>query len=272
MQSTTKVALIGALAVLILSVCFVSYLTIRERAHNAKIVELKNEIALRDKTIEVQQGVYQKLTIQARDLSKLLDDKDVELTALRKQLKKQGAELLTANTIIASLKKDLESAGHVKPPESTEVATVRKVEFDSGTDFDPFVVSGHTTVNCENPAERNAKLLLQQRTPLKFSVIVSQEKDGTWRTSTSSSSDKFNVDIALAAVNPYLLDEKWYEKISFAAEVGVDTGFGLFAGGGVDVEIGKFDVGPRIGAIVGRDGATAFFGASLAWHPFKKVH
>ena len=269
MQSSTKIALIGASVVLIMAVVFAGYVTMRERAYNAKIVELQNEIALRDKTIEVQRGVYQKLTVQAHDLTKLLDDKDVELSALRNQLKKQGSDLLTANTIIATLKKDLESAGHVKPPEPTE-GVVRKVEFDSGSDFDPFAVSGYTTVNCEKPIERSASLQLQQTTPLKFSIIVSQDKDGTWRTSTSSSSDKFDVNIALAAVNPYLLDEKWYEKISFAVEAGVDTGLGMFAGGGIDVEIGKFDVGPRVGAVIQRDGVAAFFGASFAWHPFKK--
>lgn len=270
MQNGTKIALISMVVAVVVAACFTGYITIREQAHNAEIVKLKNEIALRDKTIEVQQGVYQKLTIQAHDLSKLLDDKDVELTALRKQLKQQGSDLLTANTIIASLKKELESAGNVKPPEPTETAIIRKVEFDSGADFDPFEVSGYTTVNCEKPDERSAQLHMKQRTPLKFSVIVSQDKDGTWRTSTSSSSDKFDVNIALAAVNPYILEEKWYEKLSFVLEAGIGTNPGLLAGGGVDVEIGKFDVGPRVWAVVDR-GASPYFGASIAWHPFKKV-
>ena len=269
MNNTLKVALISAGVALLMAIGFASYITIQNQRHNAEITELKNQIASRDKTIEVQQGVYQKLTIQARDLANLLDDKDVALTALRDQLKKQGADLLTASTIIAQLKKDLESTGHVKPPETTE-GVVRKVEFDSGADFDPFLVSGYTTVNCEKPAERDAKLLLQQLSPLKFSVVVSQDKDGTWRTTTSSSSDKFNVDIGLAAVNPYLLEEKWYEKLSLSVEAGVGTNPGLLAGGGIDLEIGKFDVGPRVWAVVDR-GVSPYFGMSFAWHPFKKV-
>lgn len=269
MWSPIKVILTGAGIALVVALLFAVYVTLNEKQHSAQILELKNEIARRDKTIEIQQGVYQKLTTQARDLTKLLDDKDVELTALRNQLKKQGADLLTANTIIAKLKKDLESVGHVKPPEPTE-GTVRKVEFDSGTDFDPFVVSGHTLVDCDKPTERSAKLLLQQRSPLKFSVVVSQDKDGTWRTTTSSSSDKLEVDIGLAAVNPYLLDEKWYEKFSFALETGVSASPGLLAGGGIDVEVGKFDIGPRVWVVLDR-GISPYFGVSFAWHPFKKV-
>ncbi len=269
MNTTLKSALISAGVALIMAVGFAGYVTFQNHRHDAEITELKNQIASRDKTIEVQQGVYQKLTIQARDLNKLLDDKDVALTALRNQLKKQGADLLTASTVIAQLRKDLESAGHVKPPEAAE-GTVRKVEFDSGTDFDPFLVSGYTTVNCEKPIERDAKLFLRQVSPLKFSVVVSQDKDGTWRTTASSSSDKFNVDIGLAAVNPYLLEEKWYEKLSLAVEVGAGTNPGLLAGGGFDVEIGKFDIGPRVWAVVDR-GVSPYFGVSFAWHPFKKV-
>jgi len=270
MEKSTKVGLISMGVLVLVALCFAGYITLREQAHNEEIVKLKNEIALRDKTIEVQQGVYQKLTIQSHDLAKLLDTKDVELTSLRKQLKTQGSDLLTANTIIATLKKQLESSGNVKPPQPTETATVRKVEFESGSDFEPFAVSGYTTVNCEKPEERSAKLLMKQVAPLKFSVVVSQDKDGTWRTSTTSSSDKFDVNIGLAAVNPFLLEEKWYEKLSFVLEAGVGTNPGLLAGGGVDVEIGKFDVGPRVWAVVDR-GASAYFGASLAWHPFKKV-
>lgn len=268
MNNTLKVALISAGVALLMAIAFAGYITIQNNRHNTEITELKNQIASRDKTIEVQQGVYQKLTIQARDLTKLLDDKDVALTALRDQLKKQGADLLTASTIVAQLRKDLESASHVKPPDVTE-GVVRKVEFDSGTDFDPFLVSGYTTVNCEKPTERDAKLLLKQLSPLKFSVVVSQDKDGTWRTTASSSSDKFNVDIALAAVNPYLLEEKWYEKLSLAVEAGIGTNPGLLVGAGADLEIGKFDVGPRVWAVVDK-GVSPYFGLSFAWHPFKK--
>lgn len=270
MNLTTKIVLIIAGSMLLLALGFAGFMAFRDQQRVAQITELKNQIAERDKTIELQKNVYQKLTLQTKDLTKLLDDKDVELVALREQLKKQGADLLTASTLIAKLKKDLESAGHVEPPLPDEGPTVRTVKFNSGNDFDPFLVSGQTTVNCDNPSERDAKLLLQQKTPLKFSVVVSQDEDGTWRTTASSSSDKFDVDIALAAVNPYILEEKWYEKLSFVVETGVGTNPGLLAGVGADVEIGKFDVGPRVWAVLDH-GASPYFGASLSWHPFKKT-
>lgn len=266
-----KVALAMAGVILLLMIAFVGFTTLRDQQHQARIVELQNQVAQRDKTIEMQNGVFQKLTLQAKDLTKLLDEKDIELTALRDQLKKQGAELLTATTLVVKLKKDLESAGNVKPPLPTEGPGMRTVEFDSGKDFEPFVVTGYTTVNCDKPSERSARLLLSQRTPLKFSVVVSQDKDGTWRSTATSSSDKIGIDIALAAVNPYLLEEKWYERIGFSADLGVAATPGLLGGLGASYEVGKFEVGPKVWFTATPQGINPFFGASLTWHPFKKV-
>jgi len=256
---------------LLVLVAVVGAFTFREHQTNERIVRLQNEIALRDKTIEVQQGVYQKLAIQTNDLRSLLDSKDKELSELQALLKKSGDQLLTANTIIVKLRHDLESKGNgrvTKDPHGNMV----KVDFDTGMDLEPFRVVGQTIADCSvtDPGPTTYGIRLSQIRPLKLNIIVSQTKDGAWRSSATSSEKNFQVDIALGAVNPAVIEEKWYEKLDLTAEVGVGTNPGLLAGGGVNVEIGKFDVGPRAWVVVDH-GASPYFGASLSWHPFRKV-
>ena len=271
MNPSIKIALIIAGTTLALALAFTGYMTWRDHQYSARIIELQNQVAARDKTIEVKDGVYQKLTLQAKDLTDLINNKDAELMSLRDQLKKQGSELLTVNTIVVKLRKDLQDA------KNTTVVVVdpakpgvKQVNIDTEDRFDPFRVTGNASVDCDS---NQGKYLinLDQRSPIKFSVVVSQDKDGTWRSSATSSTKTFDVDIGLAAVNPYLLEEKWYEKLSVAAELGVGTNPGLLAGAGINFEIGKFDIGPRVWAVVDTHSASPYFGVSFAWHPFKKV-
>lgn len=269
-NSPLKIALIVAGAALVVVIGFAGFMTLREHQRAGRIVELQNQVAERDRTIEVQNGVYQKLTLQAKDLSQLLNDKDVKLTSLRNQLNKQGSELLTANTLVVKLRKDLQDS-----KDTTVVIVdsakpgVKQVNIDTQDKFDPFQVLGKVNVDCDS-SQAHYDINLSQRNQIKFSVVVSQDKDGSWRSSATSSSRNFEVDIALAAVNPYILEEKWYEKISLAVELGIGTNPGLLAGAGLDLEIGKFDVGPRVWAVVDH-GASPYFGVSFAWHPFKKI-
>lgn len=266
-----KVALIIAGGALLLALAFAGYMTLRDHQRAAHIVELQNQIASRDKTIEVQQGIYQKLTLQAKDLTKLLSDKDVELMTLRDQLKKQGSELLTANTIVVKLRKDLQDAKNtvVVIPDPAKPG-VKQVNIDTEDRLDPFQITGMTSVDCYTN-QAHYKVGLGQRSPIKFSVVVSQDKDGTWRSSATSSTKVFEVDIALAAVNPYLLEDKWYEKIGMGVDVGVGAAPGFLGGVGISYEIGRFEVGPKAWFTASPQGVYPYFGAQLLWHPFKKI-
>lgn len=271
MNQINKLVLIVAGVAVLLAFAFAGYMTFREHQYSARIVELQNQVAARDKTIEVQEGVFQKLSLQAKDLNKLLDDKDAELMVLRDQLKKQGSELLTANTIVVKLRKDLQDAKNtavvVVDPSKPEV---KRINIDSEDRFDPFQVTGNADLNC-NTNQGSYKINLGQRSPIKFSVVVSQDKDGSWRSSATSSTKLFEVDIGLAAVNPYLFEEKWYEKIGLGVDVGVGTAPGFLGGLGIFYEIGKFEVGPKAWFTATPKGVDPFFGAQLLWHPFKKV-
>lgn len=270
MNISIKTALLMVGGVLLLALGFAGYMTWRDQQHRSEIVALQNKVASQAKTIEVKEGLYQKEALQAKDLSKLLNDKDTELGLLKQQLDDQGAQLLTANTLVVKLKKDLKDAREVVVtiPDPLKPG-VKRAEIDTADRLDPFQIMGHVDVDCDT-GRAGVNVGLAQRSPIKFSVVVSQNKDGTWFSSATSSTDIFDVDIALAAVNPYMLEEKWYEKISLGVELGVGTNPGFLAGIGANIEIGKFDVGPRVWAVLDR-GASAYFGAGLTWHPFKKV-
>jgi len=273
MKISLKQALIIASIVLLSFATFAVVLTLKKNAYDNQIVQLQNEVAKRDKTIEVQQGVYQKLTIQTEDLKGLLNLQDAQVKLLLKQLESQGDQLLTANTLIIKLKKDLQSSGHVHiDPIDPAHPEIVHTKLDSKDDFLPFRVKGEVVTDCgdkQKDMSSQASLTLSQVRPLSLTVAVSQGKDGSWRTTTTSSEKNFQIDVALAGVNPYLLEDKWYEKIGMGVDLGVGTNPGLLAGIGVFYQIGKFEFGPKAWVVVDH-GTSPYFGAQLLWHPFKR--
>lgn len=271
MEIPNKVLKYGCIVLIVVVVGLVLVGAVKKSAYDSRIIELQNTVASRDQTIETQKGVYQKLSIQSRDLRDLLDKRDEQIKALEKQLKKSGDELLTANTLIVKLKKDLESNGSAtQPTPDPQAPGIVRVDFDSKDDFLPFKVAGHTLGDCERKQPPSANLKLSQVRPLKLSVVVSQGSDGSWKTSTTSSEENFGVDIALAAVNPYILEPRWYEKIGIDFELGVGTGPGFLVGTGVSYVFGKFEVGPKAWVVIDGAGVNPYFGAQLVWHPFQR--
>lgn len=270
MQVSFKTVLVTAGVVLLCFLAFAAYHTHSRNQWQAKVVSLQNTVAEKDQTIEVKEGVYQKLAIQERDLKNQLSEKDEEVARLKKQLDATGSQLLAATTLVVKLKHDLEIQGEATQPEPDperpgEVAVL----FSSKNEYDPFRVEGRTLAKCDRSGPPRVFMKMTQINPLRFSVVVSQDKDGTWRTSATSSSANFQVDIALASVNPYMLEPKWYEKIGLGLDLGVGTNPGLLAGLMATYEIGRFQVGPKVWVNLDR-GVSAYFGATLQWHPFKR--
>ncbi len=272
LQTGTKVALVYTGFLLLAGIVAAGAFTLVSNAHKKEILALQNEIAARDVTIETQKGVYQKLAIQSNDLRQLLNQKDVQLSLLKEQLDKEGATLLTANTLIVQLKKKLESSGHVVvDPTDPKYPDVLHMSFSSLEDFSPFVVTGSAMADCslDRPKIDLLSLKMAQARPLKLSVVVSQDKDGKWKTSTTSSEENFQIDIGLSAVNPFMLEPKWYEKIGLHADVGV--GSGVLVGVGASYKIGKFTIGPSVWGTVNWDLAPkGYLGATMGWNPFQK--
>lgn len=255
---------VAVLAALMLA--SVLYSVLHERSHQKEITSLKNEIASKDETIEVSKGVYQKLAIESKNLMKLLDTKDAQIAELQKIVKKSGDEVLAVTSVSLSWKKAYESLANATQqpvPGSQPSDPVRKkVEFNK--DFGYVRVDGYTLTD---PAE--AWVSVKQNRPLKISLVVSQDDSGKWKTRVSSSEENVGLDISVAAVNPKMLAEKWYEKLSLAVDFGGGSSGGLL-GVGVDVRLGKFRVGPMVWATMGPGSFSTYYGATFGWSPFKR--
>lgn len=263
--------LIAVGLILLAAFGIVFVLGMKKHAYEARIVELQNQVAERDQTIEVKEGVYQKLALQTKDLNSLLGEKDAELKALKDQLDSQGAKLLSATKLVVQLREDLkykEEHPNVVHPPTDNSPMWEETAVNSNDQWDPFRITGKVVFYPQSHASL-VELELKQYKPLSISVVLSQDSDGTWRTSSTSSAKNFVVDIQLAAVNPYMLEPRWFEKISLMADVGIGTNPGFMAGVGAAYEIGRFEVGPKVWAVFDR-GASLYAGATLIWHPFKK--
>jgi hypothetical protein len=266
-----KVKQYGLLGVIVALLALVVWGAISKSQSEKELVRLRNEVALRDQTIEVQSGVFTRLTLESNDLRKLLDTKDEQIKGLVEQVKKNKEDLLTANQLVVKWKKAFEGAANakqdpVRPEDPSQPGRIR-VSFEK--DWGMIAVKGYTVTD---PPE--AWVSVRQLRPLRITVAVSQDKTGAWRTYATSSEEDVGVDVALSAVNPYVLEPKWYENIQVGMAVAGGSGggqFGLLAGVDATYRVGQFDVGPAAFLTFGGgSGITPFVGAKLNWRPFQK--
>lgn len=227
------------------------------RSYERHIVELQNQVAQRDSTIEVQKQVYTKLTAQFDDLSKVVDRSTAEGRSLAAELKKNKSELVSVTNALVKLREQVVQGQGTQ----VDVDGRKRVEFSQ--DFGYVSIGGHTLTD---PPEYQLRLGPGSR-PLRLQLAVAQQKDGSWRSYVVSSDENVIVDIGLTAVNPYVLEMRWYEKFQLHLDVGV--GDGVLAGVGASYQIGRFQFGPNVwGTTTG--GGEVFYGLNLSWSPFKR--
>jgi hypothetical protein len=255
MSISSKVSIFTGLVTLL--VMFAGYVWYVERRHEKEVRGLQNEIAKRDKTIEVQQDVYAKLAISLNDARTAIDLSTAEGKRLADEVKKNGAALVAVTNVVVKLKNQIaEGQGQQSEP----IPGRLKVEF--GHDFGFARVDGHTFTS---PSEYQLKLSQGSR-PLKLTVALTQQPDLSWRSIVSSSDPYIAVDIGVSAVNPHTFTPRWYERIKlrFDAGAGDDN---VLAGFGVTFNIGKYDIGPSIWGDTS-EGLT--YGGSITWTPFQR--
>ena len=248
----------AAIAMMAVTFSLATYGYFKFNAYEKQIVKLQNEIAARDTTIEVQKQVYAKLALQLDDLKTTIDTSTAEGKRLAEELKKNKAELVAVNNSIILLK-DQVAKGQ---GQQTDVGGRKKVEF--AQDFGYAKVTGFTLTD---PPEYQLKLG-QGSKPLKLTMALTQQKDGSWKQFVTSSDENVGVDIGVTAVNPYILEPSWYEKIRVHMDFGV--GSGVLGGVGASYQVGQFDFGPSIWGVTS-GGGQAFYGLNFSWAPFKAV-
>jgi hypothetical protein len=235
------------------------------RSRDATIAKLMNDVAIRDVTIEVQKGVFTKLTQQLDDVKIAIDQSTTEGKALTAELKKNKAELLAVTNALIQLREQVAKGQGTQtdvPGTKPGDPTRKKVTF--GQDFGYARVDGFTLTD---PPEYELKLG-QGSKPLKLELAIAQQKDKSWRTYVTSSDPNVGIDIGVTAVNPYILESSWYEKIKVHADLGV--GNGVLGGVGAAYQFGQFDVGPSIWGVT-MSGGGVFYGINFSWAPFKST-
>jgi hypothetical protein len=257
MTSPNKILVYTFAASLVIAAFFIIKGVVEKQNYERQLTSLRNEAAASAKTIEVQKGVYEKLTLQNSNMKILLDEKDSQLKLLTGELKKKNEQILVVTSVSVKWKKAYEAV--IKGTQS-ETDGRKKVEF--AKDFGYIGVNGYTLTD---PPE--AWVRVQQNRPLRLSVVVSQDKDKVWKTRVTSSEENVEIDMTLAAVNPLILEPKWYEGIGVGIDVGVGNGF--IGGVGATYKIGKFELGPKAW-MTATDKVEKFFGAQFLWHPFQR--
>lgn len=262
-----KHLLVVALSLVVLILLGMHFLD--KRSADKEKVDLQNQLALRDKTIEEKNGLYEHLAISSSGVIGQLDESNAQVKALKEQLKKSGEQLDNATSVALNWKKAYEGVANATqstvPSTDTSPSAASRIRVDFNENWGYISAKGYTLTS---PPE--AFVHVQQDRPLKLTVALSQDKTGAWHSYTTSSEDNVNADITVSAVNPSLRNERWYERIGVAADLGIgsqSTGAALLLGVGATLQIGQFDVGPSIWMTVS-DHADKFYGASMVWHPW----
>jgi hypothetical protein len=241
------------------------------------ISQLQNESALKDKTIEEQKGLYEKLTLQEQNVQSVLDSKDPQIKELEAQLKATKQQALTATQVALTWKKAYEGAAKATQstvsspsavttgPSSSGTTSLSRERVDFNQTYDFLGVTGYTMTN---PPE--AYLKIQQLRPLKLTLAVTQDSTKAWHTYVTSSEENVQPEVTVTAVNPFMEDPKWYERISLKSDVGLGStsgGAGVLLGLGATLDVGKFTVGPAAWVTVS-DRVDKYLGVMAGWRPF----
>jgi hypothetical protein len=259
MLSNTKIVLISCAGLVAIGIAAALIFTSITNSYKKQIINLQNEVAKRDQTIEVSKDVFTRLTAISDTALNQLDASKAENAALQKQLKDTKAQVLSAQAVAIKWKKAYEAS--VKGTQ-TEEAGRKKVSFNK--DFGYIIAEGWTLTD---PPE--AFIRVKQGRPLKLSLVMTQSPDKSWRSYVTSSEENIGVDIEVSSVNPYILEANWYEKIGLHADVGV--GNGLLIGVGASYKIGKFTIGPTAWGAINWDlQPKGYLGATFGWNPFQR--
>jgi hypothetical protein len=246
--------------VAILAIGYVGY-GCGQRSRDDALAALATKLAQSEKTSEIKDDLYATSIIQIDDLTKLLDTKQAEVLRLKQQLDQSQAQLLATEELVVRWKKAYEgvvnahqSDGGTSPTDPTIVR--KRVDFDGS--FGPIAVVGHTLTD---PPE--GYVSITQTRPLKLTVAVTRNRDGTWGSLVTSSEPNMAVDVVLGGVNPGILSPTWRQRIW--VDAGVDFLMGQSASLGASYHFGRFSLGASCSAWSDGHGC----GLTVGYRPFK---
>lgn len=183
------------------------------------IASIATELASSEETVEITKNLYAKKVHEneglLESLEKMKREGDAEVAALVDQLKRAEQRILTLNSLVVKWKSAYEGLLETTQTEEPgEDGTIRK-RVDFKKDFGYIGVTGHTLTD---PPEGFIKV--EQLRPLRLTLVVTKNRNGTWSSLVSSSEDNVGVDIDVTGIDLSVIKPKWYQRIW--GEVGLD--------------------------------------------------
>jgi hypothetical protein len=250
---------LAALAIVgMLAIGYVGY-GCGQHSRDGEVSDLTTKLAENEKTVEIQNGVYATTMVSMKGLQVLLDTTQTQNAALKKQLTESQGQLLTTQQLVVQWKQAYQGALTAKQtpagPSTTDPGVTReRVDFTKS--FGPLDVSGYTLTS---PPE--GFITVKQDQPLKLTVAVARDKDGTWNSYVTSSDPTVSVAVTLGGVDLGILDPSWYQKIW--ATGGVDFLMGERASVGLSYQMDRVSVGADCSAWTGGHGCGLTVGYRL---------
>lgn len=183
-----------------------------------QVSKLTALLAESTETIELTTGLYAATVAQVEDLTALLNTNDAKIAEMQRVIDQLNAEVLVLEKISVRWKKAYEDALDARQTEEPPVEPGgdprKRVDFEGN--LGPIRATGHTLTD---PPE--AFLKLEQVVPLTLTMTVVQNPDGTWTTLVTPSDDNIEVKVDLAAVDPLVLSQKWYQRLWVELSTGI---------------------------------------------------
>ncbi len=253
-----------------------------------ELTDTRNQLAEAIGSIEVAEGVQQRMAQENRNLRKNVEDYLGENSLLTEVLNDQRSRVQELIQIEAGLREEIlftsgNGGGTVTRtivrncPESEGGTTVTTGEPATGelpiyrVDFQlqelGFEVQGYTLTSQEDIEEPYAELSLRQLEPFLLDIAVAQDRDGEWSVLASEQENRLELEIAEFVIDPRVRRERWYERfgVGLATSVGSDH-FGI--GPIISVEAGRTYV--YGGAQYVATGQQWVGTAGIAWRPFQR--
>lgn len=265
----------------------VLYITVERSQHRKSVALLEQQLASKDRTIEIGKDVYTKLTSKSDDLQNALDDKTKQNETLLKQLKATNEKLAALTSISLTFKGSPKQSSDGKligqfpnsPPNSDLPApSGSTVVPDSRWKSDLYASDqldfGFVSARCfawnfpftDLHPEFQLQLFPGSR-PLKLNIALSQDQHRQWHSYVTTNEDDIGVNIDASSIDVSVFEPRWYERIQGRLDVG--AGAGLLLGAGLQYRIDSFDVGPSFW-ITATDRVEKYYGLTLNWRPFER--
>lgn len=239
MTNLRKAAIAASVLIVIFLIGEVGY-GCGQRSRETDIANLSQALADSEKTVKLKDGLYQTTLVEVGDARKLLELKQAENRDLLKALDDAKAKVLvTEKVVIKWLPKEspVEATQTDVPPDPGGLPVTRK-RVDFKHDFGPFLVSGYTLTD---PAA--GFVSVSQGRPLSLTLAVSRDPKGRWLSHVSSSDPDLDVAVTLGAVDPGILDKRWYQRFWVTGTAGFlgDDSVGM----GFEYRGERFSFGPQ---------------------------